>query len=107
MNRNPDLELHSHIAIAPSPSSKALLPQATFFDHVVIEHRRYLASSRAVRDADSLVAIRTSNNGSIWVGELRDIFTINQPAFGLYRFGRMRWFRRVEFDTSNTIWAQL
>jgi hypothetical protein len=106
-NRNPDLELHSHITMAPSLSSKPLLPRATFFDHVIIEHKRYLASSRAVHEADALLAVRTSNNGSLWVGELCDIFMINQPAVGIHHFGRMRWFKPVIFDMSNTIWAQL
>jgi hypothetical protein len=105
--RLPNIELHSHIALSPSLTSIPLLSQATFFDHVIIDQERYTASLRAVSAAGALIAVRTSSHGGYWVGELRDIFVINQPAFGIRRFGWMRWFQRVEFDTSNSIWAQL
>jgi hypothetical protein len=105
--RLPNIELHSHIALAPSPTSIPLPSQASFFDHVILDQERYVASSRAVNAAGSLVAVRTSSHSTYWVGELRDIFVINQPVIGIRRFGWMRWFRRVEFDISDSIWAQL
>ncbi|KZP25085.1 hypothetical protein FIBSPDRAFT_888248 [Athelia psychrophila] len=102
------LELHSLIALAPSATSKVLLPHAHFFDHVVVNNHRYMASSRATqaRLADALIAVRISNNGAVWVGELQDIFLVNQPAVGVHYFGRVRWLKPVEFDISNTLWHQ-
>lgn len=107
--RDPMLELHSLIALAPSATSKVLLPHAHFFDHVVVNNHRYMASSRATqaRLADALIAVRISNNGAVWVGELQDIFLVNQPAVGVHYFGRVRWLKPVEFDISNTLWHQL
>ena len=105
--RQPDVELHSYLAIAPSQTSIPLLNQATFFDHVILNNKRYLALSRSSRGpADSLVAIRTSAS-QVWVGELSDIFIINQPKLGIHRFGRVRWFAPFEHDLTGTIWAAL
>lgn len=97
----PNIELHSHIALSLSLTRIPLLSQTTFFDHVIIDQERYTASSRAVSAAGALVAMHTSSHGGYWVGELHDIFVINQPAFGIQHFGWMCWFQHIEFDTSN------
>lgn len=105
--RLPDLEFHSHLALAPSTTSVPLTNQATFFDHVILDNKRCLASSRSSRgSADSLVAVCTSAS-HIWVGELCDIFVINQPQIGAHRFGRMCWFAPFEHDLTGTIWVAL
>ena len=85
----PDLMLHSHLAIPTSQSSIPLLNKATFFDQVIIDNERYLASSWSSQGmAYSLVTVCTSTN-EVWVGELHDIFLINQPKLGAYYFGWM------------------
>lgn len=83
------------------------MSRATFFDHVIVDTHRYLASTRATRLSDSLVAVQVSTAGDVWAGELQDVFAINQPVIGKHYFGRMRWFKPVIFDISNTVWAQL
>ena len=103
-----DIELHSHISRPPSASSIPLISKATFFDYVIVRHERYLASSRCHKVEDSLVAVRTSATpGDMWIGELRDIFSINQAGIGLHRLGRVRWFKPLDFETAGTIWDDL
>lgn len=105
--RQMGMDLHSHIQLAPSPTSKPLMPLAWFFDHVVVDNQCYMASSRATRVSEALIAVRTSANGTIWVGELQDIFMIEQALVGTHHFGRVRWFKPAAFDISNTVWHQL
>jgi hypothetical protein len=108
-DRLPNTALHSHIAIAPSPDSQALQPQAVFFDHVVMNHHRYSASHRSTSLADALVAVWISDHGEhrLWVGKLQDIFTVDQARIGTHTFGWMNWFCPTSLDTSGMVWKQL
>jgi hypothetical protein len=103
--RIPDLQLHSNITLASSPSSKPLLSHAEFYDHVVIAGQKYSVSTRATNLSESLVVVSTSALGQTWVGELQYIFSIKQDAVGLHRFGKMKWFVPFTMD-DNLIWKQ-
>lgn len=95
--------VRSHIAT--SNVGVPLLPQATFFDYVVINQRRYWASSRNSNNANSLISVMTGQ-GSSHVGELTDIFTISQSTLGgIHRFGRVRWLQPFAFDMSRSAWS--
>jgi hypothetical protein len=102
----PHLELHSHISLAPSPSSRPLLAKADFFDYVVIQGQKYLASTRATNSSESLIAVSTSAVGQTWVGELQYIFALNQDSVGRHRFGKVRWFVPF-FIQEDIIWSKL
>jgi hypothetical protein len=107
-----NIKLHSFVELAPSPDSLILEPRAILFDHVVINHTRYVASSRSAHPYTSFIAVRSSAsaNSQIWVGELRSILAIEQPGTTLktiHRFGYVRWFRPTTVDLSRTVWAQL
>lgn len=98
-------QIHSHISLSPSPHSEPLSPQALFFDHVVVDHNQFAASQRSGSAADALVAVNI--NGALWVGELLDIFVINQAVTGLNRFGHMRWLVPSKVNLENTMWNPL
>lgn len=96
--------LHSHLALPPTPTSQPLLPQAAFFDHVIINQNQFSASRRSVSYADAVVAVRI--NGQLWVGELVDIFVIKQMVVGVHRLGHVHWFKPSKVDTINTVWDE-
>ena len=104
--RMPHLQLHSHITLAPSPSSRPLLARASFFDHVVIRGQRFAASTRTTNTSESLVAVSTSALGQTWVGELQYIFSIDQDVIGCHRFGKVKWYIPFAVE-ENTVWNQL
>lgn len=97
--------IYSYIALPPSPQSQPLLCRATFFDHVIVDHNQFAASRRSGSTADSLVGVNI--NEVLQVGELLDIFVINQPVTGLHHFGHMRWMVPSEISLVNTIWDSL
>ncbi|KAK7008315.1 hypothetical protein R3P38DRAFT_2552218 [Favolaschia claudopus] len=104
--RLPNVKLHSYIELAPSPDSLVLEPRGFLFDHVVVNQRRYYASSRSAHPDTSLIAIQSAP-GRLWVGELRFIFAIQQPSTRtIHRFGYVRWFRPTTTDVSRTVWSQ-
>jgi hypothetical protein len=105
-SRSPTLQLHSHIALSPSPSSIPLFPRATFYDHVIVRGQKYAASTRNINSRQSLVMVQTSASGQTWVGELQHIFMVNQESVGCHWFGQMRWFIPVP-SNRDTIWSQL
>ncbi|KAJ7084523.1 hypothetical protein B0H15DRAFT_848061 [Mycena belliarum] len=85
-----------------------LQPHGLLFDHVIVNHSRYAASSRTSSPQNSLLAVRSSAlpNAPTWVGELRAIFAIEQPGTGtVHRFGFMRWFRPTAAHLSGTVWS--
>ncbi|KAJ7732892.1 hypothetical protein B0H16DRAFT_1468405 [Mycena metata] len=107
--RLPNVKLHSFVELAPSPDSLVLNPHGILFNHVVVKHFRYLASSRASSPHNSWVAVRSSSavDAQIWVGELRSIVAIEQPGSSIvHRFGFMRWFRPTSANLDRTVWAQ-
>jgi hypothetical protein len=108
--RLPNVRLHSFVELAPSPDNLVLNPRGILFNHVVVRHFRYLASSRASSPHNSWVAVRSSSavDAPIWVGELRSIVAIEQPGSSVvHRFGFMRWFRPTRANLDRTVWAQL
>ncbi|KAF8057435.1 hypothetical protein FPV67DRAFT_1677229 [Lyophyllum atratum] len=106
--RLPDVPLHSHISLPSNPLSKPFYPQATFFDHVIINHQRFTSSRRSGASADALIAVQVGDTPvpRLWIGELQDIFLVNQESVGMHRFGRVRWFRPAEIDVNGTVWQQ-
>ncbi|KAJ7188886.1 hypothetical protein C8R46DRAFT_1024111 [Mycena filopes] len=101
-----NLQLHSYFSVGP-PGSWTLSSHAVFFDYVVIQNRRFLASSRAASSANSLVAVRTSSapGASLWVGELLAVFAIKQDNIGMHRFGHVRWLRPSTTPIAGTVWS--
>ncbi|KAJ7743945.1 hypothetical protein DFH07DRAFT_777271 [Mycena maculata] len=104
--RFPNLVLHSYLSRTSPTNSVPLLPKGVLFDHVVVNHTQYTASSRAASEAGSLVAVRSG--GRFWVGELQDICAVEQQgiAIGIFRFGYMQWFRRSDINLDGTVWNQ-
>jgi hypothetical protein len=104
--QNPHLKIHSHIALMPDLLSKPLLSQARFFDFVIVNNKRYLASTRTTKHQETLVTVQTSDLGQTWVGQLEYIFCIDQVGIGCHHFGRVRWLVPVTVP-QDTIWNQL
>ena len=103
----PDVELHSYLAIALSQMSIPLLNQATFFDQVILNNKWYLALSWLSQGpANSLVAVCPSAS-QVWVGELCNIFIINQPKLDIHHFGQVQWFAPFKHNLTGIIWAAL
>jgi hypothetical protein len=96
--------IRSHLALS---GDVPLMPEATFFDYVIISQRRYWASSRARNPTNSLVAV-SRGPGLYDVGELISIFALVPPVPGgvrvnesssrtdVVRKGQVRFLRRVE-----------
>lgn len=96
--------VRSHIAAG---LEVPVLPTATFFDYVIVNERRYWASSRNNGEGNSLVAVATGST-EIFVGELTDIFVLQQQSIGgTYRFGRVQWLTPVSIDTSSSAWSAI
>jgi hypothetical protein len=100
--------IRSHLTLG---ADVPLLPQATFFDYVVVSQRRYWASSRARNPTNSLVAI-SRGSGKYDVGELMSIFALVQPRPSIaapsqvLRLGEVRMLRRVEGAfTPHSAWS--
>lgn len=74
------------------------------FDYVIINSLRYYASSRSLKPGTSLVEVTVDGAGMTWVGELLDIIHINQAPHGVFTLGRVRWFRPLQVDLTNTVW---
>ncbi|KAJ7483009.1 hypothetical protein B0H11DRAFT_1209603 [Mycena galericulata] len=55
----PNLLLHSFLSRETASNSVSLLPKGVLFDHVVVKHTRYTASSRATSDAGYSLALRS------------------------------------------------
>ncbi|KAF7348324.1 hypothetical protein MSAN_01786200 [Mycena sanguinolenta] len=107
--RLPNIQLHSFVELAPSADSVVLDPAAIHFNHVIVRHSRFYASSRASHPYSSFAVVQLSNapNAQTWVGELRSIFAVQQPGSKiLHRFGHMRWFRPATAPLDGTVWSQ-
>lgn len=107
--RLPVGSIHSQAEVAPTPRSVPLRSRALFFDHVIVDHNQYAASTRTNRPANSLVAvsIATGSNRQLWVGELQEIFVIDQPSLGIHHFGHVKWLVPSRTTTAGTVWATL
>lgn len=102
--RRPDLNLRSWLAAsAPDVDSLPLQPSAQFFEHAIVRQVRYVAGRGLKSSADSIVCVQAPMM-NVWVGELLDVFVIDQPRLGLHRLGRVRWMRPIDIDVSATIW---
>ncbi|KAJ7143704.1 hypothetical protein C8R44DRAFT_724739 [Mycena epipterygia] len=94
--RLPDVKLHSFVERAPSPDSLMLEPHGILFDHVIVNHLRYPASSRTSYTQNSLIAVRSSPaaDAHLWPGTKT-----------VHRFGYVRWFRPTATSLSRTVWS--
>ncbi|KAJ7156636.1 hypothetical protein C8R46DRAFT_1114746 [Mycena filopes] len=105
------VSLHSYLSLPPSRESRALYSQGFFFDHVIVNNRRYLASSRSVSATSSLVAVRVSSvaGAQPWVGELFAIIAVKQDDLQIptQTFGYVRWFRPSATNISGMVWEEL
>ncbi|KAJ3500582.1 hypothetical protein NLJ89_g9730 [Agrocybe chaxingu] len=99
--------IRSYISTTNVASSQPLNNIAVFFDHVVIDQNRYGASRRMAGSADCFIAVSVSNGTAerLWVGELLDIFALEQAVLGgLHRFGHVRWLVPAQEASQGTIW---
>ncbi|KAJ6517961.1 hypothetical protein C8R47DRAFT_1062533 [Mycena vitilis] len=105
--RFPLLTLRSAIAPAVGENSYPLYNRMQLFDHVIISQRRYYASTHRKNPYDSFVNVRvaTVQGQDSWVGELLEIFVVNQPKIGIHRYGLVRWFVPTDLDVTQTVWA--
>lgn len=99
--------IHSLITLPPNPRSEPLHLQAVFFDQVIVDYNQFSALSRSTSVADSLVAVRIPGSQHPWVGELLDIFVVDQRATGLHHFGHVRWLVPSTVNLQGTIWQHL
>ncbi|KAJ7774305.1 hypothetical protein DFH07DRAFT_952551 [Mycena maculata] len=105
----PTVQLHSYLSVSHTPKSRALYPQAFFFDHAIVKNWRYMVSYRSVSPTSSFVAVRvsTATNAWLWVGELCAVIVIKQDGLdiGAQTFRYVCWFRPTATDLSGTVWA--
>lgn len=101
----PHAGLCSLIQPNPLTNSIPLNNRALHFDYVVVNGIRYLASNRAANNMSSLVECVVDGVGTTLVRELTDIIHINQAPHGVFSLARVWWFRPLQLDLTNTIWA--
>ncbi|KAJ7126601.1 hypothetical protein C8R43DRAFT_897637 [Mycena crocata] len=92
------------------PDSLPLTTRATFYNYVIVNGRRYYASSLAKSNRGSLIQVSFSPPGgpvTLHCGELIEIFKFQQyeDSDELF-FGRMRWFTPYR-GTPEPVWDQL
>lgn len=88
--------IRSHVSLGPEVP---LFPNVTFFNYIVLNQRRYWASSRNNNIANSLVAVRSGLFDQAAVGELTDILIVSQPALQTRFFlGYVKWFVPLTLD---------
>lgn len=103
--RLPQVNIRSWLAPAePGVASVPLQKTAQFFDHVIVDQVKYIASRQLQNRADPVICVRNPVSQELWVGELLDIFAVDQPAIGTHHFGRVRWMRPKEIDVSEGVW---
>ncbi|KAF8131721.1 hypothetical protein K438DRAFT_1788226 [Mycena galopus ATCC 62051] len=105
------MNLRSSIALPTTDApSLPLFKKMKRFPYVIISNRRYLAAEHAKSPSDSYFMVRTHAipGSSTWVGELREIFAVDQPQVGIHYYGFIRWFVPVEPSVSSgSVWANL
>ncbi|VDB84878.1 unnamed protein product [Peniophora sp. CBMAI 1063] len=84
--RLPSIALQSWLSPA---DGIPLLPEAMFFDYVVLSSRRFWASSRTNNVGNTLIAVR--KEGGYAVGELQAIIGIAQAGVPVQRLGYVNW----------------
>ncbi|KZV76257.1 hypothetical protein PENSPDRAFT_476384 [Peniophora sp. CONT] len=94
------LRFHSRRQALPTPQSIAVEIDARFYDYVVLDGRRFHASSHANTPAQSLVEVHVpALNGVVRkeYGELVEILQYDQlPGGRCIWLGHIRWFTRWE-----------
>lgn len=94
------MSFYSRIQARPTPQSIAVELNARFYDYVILNGRRFHASSNANTPALSLVEVHVpSLNGDLRkeYGELVEILAYDQlPGQRQVWLGRVRWFSRWE-----------
>lgn len=100
----PNAGLRSLIMPNPPINSIPLNNRVLHFDYVVVNGNWYLASNCAANNTSSLVECVVDGTGMTTGGELTDIIHINQAPHGIFSLARIRWFRPLRLDLTNTIW---
>jgi hypothetical protein len=103
----PGCRLRSLSSPNPAPGTIPLPNEAQFYDYVVVNQHRYVASSRSPNRTNSLVdCVVYANDGTsqLWTGELTDIIRINQEPAGVFTLAQICWFRPLHLDITETIW---
>lgn len=99
--------VRSHLALG---NAVPLFPNATFFNYVIIEQRRYWAANRNNNEANSLVAISVGPVNDVSVGKLMDIFVLNQESLGTrFLLAHVRWLVPMDLPMDNlrrSTWTQ-
>lgn len=109
--RFPETPVHCRHQTALVRNSTPLSYQATFFDYVIINGRRYYASRTIGSNRSSLVHVIIPGTPPTHAfGEVLEIFQISQPLEAdqtrLSWFARARWFMSWGGDLDG-VWADL
>lgn len=103
--RLPNIAIHSNLGLPPTANSIALTSNATSHDYVIINGFRFHASAGRNSEPNTLITIRMLEQD--WIGELQQIFNLQQPGLGVHRFGKVRWLKPVGDDLVPRLWADL
>ncbi|KAG0693068.1 hypothetical protein DFH29DRAFT_881751 [Suillus ampliporus] len=89
-------------------NSTPLNREATFYDYVIVNGRRFHASRTVGSNSSSLVhvTIPGATPGTAYYGELLEIFQFELRSGDSVWFGRMRWFKPWH-GTSSKVWDDL
>ncbi|KAJ7508235.1 hypothetical protein B0H11DRAFT_1902552 [Mycena galericulata] len=104
----PDVPVHCISDVPRHPNSIPLNTQATFHNYVIVNGRRYYASSAAKSNRGSLIQLATPTDTgmSIHCGELVEVFKFQQSDGDTELcFGRMRWFTQYQ-GSLEPIWHE-
>lgn len=103
----PHFPLYSPLTAPPTPTSIPMSAIATFYPHVVLNKRRYHASSSSGNTSKALVAATITQDGSASsrVCEILDILSFQQPGTPLrFLWAHVRWFVPYRASIVSSAW---
>ncbi|KAL7278657.1 hypothetical protein ACG7TL_007658 [Trametes sanguinea] len=103
--RYPTKGFHSDICLTPHAGSIMLSRMATVFDYVVVAGYRYYAASRSNTAVNSLALIRTSEAGTMHVGQVEHIVHYECMGHSRELFAYVRWLKPAGLSLTGTPWA--
>lgn len=106
----PEAHIRDYRDMSKGPGWVPLPPDATFLDYIVMNGRRYSASSRSKSPKNSWVTAIVSAAAETCVGELLDIINVQVSPTQQYVLGHFRWLGGIgdtDLDLAGTIWDSL
>ncbi|OCH84788.1 hypothetical protein OBBRIDRAFT_798774 [Obba rivulosa] len=103
----PGLAFHSMIAVNMNPDSICIQDRALLFNYVIVNGKRFYASSRSSKRAESFIAIRDAHDPACYlIGELIHILSVTNSRLGQFVLGHIDWFCPSEVRQEDTAWAE-